>query len=53
MIIFICIIEMSQEGLEEFFFDYKKDNWDKDFAFIIDVGITFSYLFKEIIIRKN
>ena len=28
------------------------DNWEKDFAFIKDVGITFAYLVKKIIKKK-
>ena len=39
-------------GIGGIFFDYKKENWDKDFAFVRDVGIAFSYLFKEIIAKK-
>ena len=35
------------------FFDYKKDIWEKDFAFVRDVGITFKKIFREIIIKKN
>ena len=36
----------------EFFFDYKKDNFEKDFKFIRDVGITFQILFNKIIRKK-
>ena len=39
-------------GIGGIFFDYKKENWYRDFAFVRDVGITFSYLFKEIIAKK-
>jgi len=39
-------------GIGGIFFDYKKENWDRDFAFVRDVGIVFSYLFKEIIAKK-
>ena len=39
-------------GIGGIFFDYKKENWDRDFAFVRDVGIAFSYLFKEIIAKK-
>ena len=31
-------------GIGGIFFDYKMDNWEKDFSFIKDVGITFAYL---------
>ena len=40
-------------GMGGIFFDYKKDNWEKDFAFIRDVGLTFKNIFNSIIIKKN
>ena len=40
-------------GIGGIFFDYKKDNWEKDFAFIRDVGLTFKNIFNSIIIKKN
>ena len=52
MIIFIYPIEKSQEALVEFFFDYKKNNFDKDFKFVRDVGITFEIIFESIIKKK-
>jgi len=39
-------------GVGGIFFDYKMDNWDKDFLFVKDLGIIFSYLMKKIIERK-
>ena len=39
-------------GIGGIFFDYKMDNWEKDFLFIKDTGITFSYLVNEIIRKK-
>ena len=39
-------------GIGGIFFDYKMGNWEKDFAFIKDVGITFAYLVKKIIKKK-
>jgi coproporphyrinogen III oxidase len=39
-------------GIGGIFFDYKMDNWEKDFLFIKDVGITFAYLVKEIMKKK-
>ncbi len=39
-------------GIGGIFFDYKKENFEKDFKFIRDVGITFQILFNEIIRRK-
>ena len=39
-------------GIGGIFFDYKKDNFDKDFKFVRDVGITFQLLFNEIIRKK-
>ena len=40
-------------GIGGIFFDYKKDNWEKDFAFVRDVGLTFKNIFNLIIIKKN
>ena len=39
-------------GIGGIFFDYKMDNWEKDFLFIKDIGNTFSYLLKKIIEKK-
>ena len=40
-------------GIGGIFFDYKKDNWKKDFAFVRDIGITFKKIFKDIIDKKK
>ena len=34
------------------FFDYKKNNWEKDFEFVKDVGLTFKNIFNNIIANK-
>ena len=39
-------------GIGGIFFDYKKKNWEKDFAFVRDVGIAFVNIFKTIILKK-
>ena len=39
-------------GIGGIFFDYKKDNFEKDFKFVRDVGITFQMIFNRIIERK-
>ena len=39
-------------GIGGIFFDYKMDNWEKDFSFIKDIGITFAYLVEKIIEKK-
>ncbi len=39
-------------GIGGIFFDYKNDNFEKDFRFTKDVGITFQILFNEIIKKK-
>ena len=39
--------------MEEFFFDYKKKNYEKDFKFVRDVGLCFNQIFKDIIKKKN
>ncbi len=40
-------------GIGGIFFDYKQNNFEKDFKFIRDVGITFQYLFNKIIRNKR
>ena len=40
-------------GVGGIFFDYKKDNWEKDFAFIRHVGLTFKNIFNSIIRGKK
>ena len=39
-------------GIGGIFFDYKMNNWEKDFSFVKDVGITFAYLVKKIMEKK-
>ena len=39
-------------GIGGIFFDYKKDNWEKDFKFVSDLGVTFQMLFNLIINNK-
>jgi len=39
-------------GIGGIFFDYKKDNWKKDFKFVSDLGVTFQMLFNSIIKTK-
>ena len=39
-------------GIGGIFFDYKKDNWEKDFKFIRDLGVTFNVIFNSIINKK-
>ncbi len=39
-------------GIGGIFFDYKKNNFEKDFKFIRDVGVTFQLLFNSIISKK-
>ncbi len=40
-------------GIGGIFFDYKKDNWEKNFYFVKDVGLEFIKVFNEIILKKN
>ena len=40
-------------GIGGIFFDYKKDNWEKDFSFTREVGISFKNISNEIILKKN
>ena len=39
-------------GIGGIFFDYKMDNWEKDFNFVKDVGLCFLDSAKTIIRRK-
>ena len=39
-------------GIGGLFFDYKMNNWEKDFLFVKDIGNTFSDLSKKIIEKK-
>jgi coproporphyrinogen III oxidase len=39
-------------GIGGIFFDYKKNNWKKDFKFVSDLGVTFQILFNLIINEK-
>ena len=42
----------EMRGIGGIFFDYKKDNFEKDFKFVRDVGVTFQMLFNKIIRKK-
>ena len=42
----------ESRGIGGIFFDYKKDNFEKDFSFIRDVGVTFQRLFNNMIRKK-
>lgn len=53
MNIFIYPIEKKQGELVVFFFDYKKKDWEKDFKFVTDLGVTFQMLFNSIIQLKH
>ena len=39
-------------GIGGIFFDYKKNNWQKDFIFVRDLGVTFQKIFNLIINEK-
>ena len=36
-----------------YFLIIKKNNWEKDFAFIRDIGLVFHEIFRELINKKN
>ena len=42
----------ESRGIGGIFFDYKKDNFEIDFKFVRDVGITFQLIFQKIIRKK-
>ena len=39
-------------GIGGIFFDYKKDNFERNFKFVRDVGVTFQMIFNNIIEKK-
>jgi coproporphyrinogen III oxidase len=39
-------------GIGGIFFDYKKNNFEKDFKFVRDLGVTFQMIFNNIIENK-
>ena len=39
-------------GIGGIFFDYKMDDWNNDFNFVKDIGLTFVEIVKEIVRRK-
>ena len=39
-------------GIGGIFFDYKKNNFEKDFMFVREVGVTFQLIFNKIITKK-
>ena len=43
----------EMRGIGGIFFDYKKKNFEKDFSFVMDVGLCFINIFKEIIKSKH
>jgi len=40
-------------GIGGIFFDYKKNNWEKDFSFVREVGVNFTNIVREIILKKH
>ena len=52
MNIFIYPIDMKTRGIGGIFFDYKNENFENDFKFVRDVGVTFQMLFNDIIRKK-
>ena len=50
---FYLLHRKETRGIGGIFFDYKKDNWDKDFKFVSDLGVTFQMLFNSIIAKKH
>jgi coproporphyrinogen III oxidase len=42
----------EKRGIGGIFFDYKNNNFEKDFKFVRDVGVTFQLIFNSIIERK-
>ena len=42
----------ESRGIGGIFFDYKKNDFEKDFKFVRDVGVTFQIIFNDIIEKK-
>ena len=40
-------------GIGGIFFDYKKNNWEKDFSFVRDIGIAFKNISKNVVLKKK
>ena len=40
-------------GIGGIFFDYKKNNWEKDFSFVRDIGIAFKNISKNVVLKKR
>ena len=49
---FYLVHRKESRGIGGIFFDYKKDNFEKDFNFVRDVGVTFQILFNNMIRKK-
>ena len=43
----------EMRGIGGIFFDYKKNNWEKDFTFVKNIGLTFKDIFNSIIKKKK
>ena len=43
----------ESRGIGGIFFDYKKHNWEKDFSFVREIGISFTNIVREIILKKH
>jgi coproporphyrinogen III oxidase len=43
----------EMRGIGGIFFDYKKENWEKDFSFVRDLGVSFQMIFNSIINKKH
>ena len=52
MNIFILPHRNEARGIGGIFFDYKKDNFEKDFKFVRDLGVTFQMIFNNILKKK-
>ena len=50
--IFLLSHRKEPRGIGGIFFDYKNDNFEEDFKFVRDVGVTFQMLFNKIIRKK-
>ena len=50
---FYLLHRKESRGIGGIFFDYKKNNWDKNFRFVRDVGVNFIQIFKQIIILRK
>ena len=49
----LCINRKEPRGIGGIFFDYEKKNWEKNFKFVRELGLSFIEITKKMINRKK